>query len=109
MLPKLNKNAMLQNRYVIANLLGKGAFGSVYEAFDTQFNVSVAIKAVSKAALKANKKVKELFESEVAIIQKLRNDNIVGFHDYFEHLDSCYLVLEFCNEGDLEQHWIKNG
>lgn len=35
-------------------------------------------------------------------MSKLKDKNIVKFIDYFESKDNCYLVMEYCNGGDLE-------
>lgn len=49
-------------------------------------------------------KVKELFNTEVSSLSKIKNKNVVGFVDFFEDKSNCYLVLEYCNGGDLEQY-----
>lgn len=53
---------------------------------------------------KETPKLKELFQSEITILKKVHNENVVAFVDYFENSDSCLLVQEFCDSGDLEQH-----
>ena len=35
-------------------------------------------------------------------MKQLNNANIVKFIDYLESKDNCYLVMEYCNGGDLE-------
>lgn len=69
--PKLNKDSLLKNKYIIVKQLGKGAFGAVYEAFNLQTEESVAIKAVNKTSLRASPKVRQLFDSEVHLLQKI--------------------------------------
>ena len=37
------------------------------------------------------------------MLSKIKNDNVVGFIDYFESDNTCFLVIEYCNEKDLEE------
>lgn len=40
------------DRYLFYKLLGKGAFGEVYEAIDSNIQEKVAVKVVNKSKLK---------------------------------------------------------
>jgi serine/threonine protein kinase len=62
----------------------------------------VAIKAVPKYMLNQHPKLMELFKSEIEILKKIKNQNVVGFIELMETSSTCYIVLEYCNEGDLE-------
>jgi serine/threonine protein kinase len=44
----------------------------------------------------------KLFQDEWRIQKQIKNDNVVGFIEYFETDQNCFLVLEYCDEGDLE-------
>ena len=39
-------------------------------------------------------------------MKKLKNQNIVELINFFETKNNYYLILEFCNNGDL-QKWLK--
>jgi len=34
----------------------------------------------------------------------IKNENVVGYIEHFETMNNFYLVLEYCNEGDLEKY-----
>ena len=35
-------------------------------------------------------------------MKKLNNENIVKLIDYVESSTNCYIIMEYCNQGDLE-------
>jgi len=35
------------------------------------------------------------------------NENVVKLIKYLESDNNCYIVMEFCNEGDFEKLWEK--
>ena len=49
-------------------------------------------------------KLRELFISEVKLMEILKSDNVVKLVDYIESPNTCYVVMEFCYNGDLEQY-----
>jgi serine/threonine-protein kinase len=83
-------------KYRIEAMLGEGAMGIVYRAFDPHIERQVAIKTVRH----------ELFESgeRASLIARLRNEaqaagrlahpNIVGVYDYGETADTAYIAME---------------
>ncbi len=89
------------DRYEIRSLLGKGAMGSVYAAWDPKLRREVALKVVSPD-LAREAKARERFNREARAIAALRHPNIVEIYDYSgdesEHL---YLVMEKLDGDDL--------
>jgi len=89
--------------------LGEGTFGKVFLAENSvNDNVKVAIKA-----LKKNKVTDEAIEKvkhEVDVLQTLDHPNIVRYFETFESEKSIYLVMEYCEGGELfEQLSISKG
>ena len=66
-------------------------------------NELCAIKVVKKAML-TDRKLCELFVTEVKIMAKIWNENVIRLYDYIESASSCYVVTEFCNNGDLQSY-----
>lgn len=62
----------------------------------------MAIKAVDLVSLKENEKAFELFKSEVEIMKRIDNLNVVKFIDFYSDSKQAFLVLEYCNQKDLE-------
>ena len=51
-------------------------------------------------------KFTELLENEIQVLRSCRNNNIVQLIDIKKTANNIYLVLEYCNEGDL-LHYVK--
>ena len=96
---------ILDGKYQLGALLGKGAHGSVYRARHLAMNRDVAIKVVcpqpSQAHLDAEKSnqrssmLVRRFEQEAQIISQLTSSTTVHVHDYGMSGEIFYLVLEF--------------
>jgi serine/threonine protein kinase len=67
----------------------------------------VAIKIIPKRVFKQTPKLKALYDSECNILKKINNPNVVKYIDDFETVNNAYLVLEYCNEGDMEEYMQK--
>eukprot|EP00042_Codosiga_hollandica_P059197 m.907314 g.907314 ORF g.907314 m.907314 type:complete len:1034 (+) comp60090_c1_seq2:1607-4708(+) len=79
--------------------LGSGSFAEVFLGEDPKGNL-VAIKRIHKSKLTkpANKR---LLEQEIAISRVLDHPNIVKLYGIIEYGDYTCLIMEYCNEGDL--------
>lgn len=49
-----------------------------------------------------NQKAKELLNTEIAVMRKIKHPNIMHLYQYLESKKNHYLVLQYCNNGDLE-------
>lgn len=89
--------------------LGKGAFGEVYKGGNSQQGADqpIAIKRILKT-----KDLEEFLEREIQILQELSAPDVE--HSHLVSLLDCigtdrhvYLVMEFCNGGDLD-HYLRD-
>lgn len=89
------------DRYEIRGILGHGAMGNVYRAWDPKLHREVAMKVVAQS-LSRDSKGRQRFHREARAIAALRHSNIVEIYDYSgaesEHL---YLVMEKLEGDDL--------
>ncbi len=92
-------------RYEIREILGEGAFGSVYLGFDTQLERQVAIK-VPRLDIDAEGVERE-FLAEARQLAKLSHPGIVSVHDVGVDHGRCYIVSEYL-EGETLHMWLKN-
>ncbi|KRW98506.1 Protein kinase-like domain [Pseudocohnilembus persalinus] len=90
--------------YIITSQLGQGGFGTVWHGIDQNSGEQIAIKQVNKEVFKQNPKVKELFNCEIESLKKINNPNVVKYLDDFETKNNSYLVLEYCNDGNMEEY-----
>ncbi len=91
--------------YEVKSLLGEGGFGAVYKAVDTALGRDVAIKFL-KQTVDPDWKASFLQEGK-ALAALSKHPAIVEIHQWGEHEDCCYLVLEYVESGAqqlLESH-----
>lgn len=103
----LQLNSVLMKRYRITGVLGVGGMGSVYQARDLQFPSAerfVAVKEMLNLSQDPNLRSISLknFEREANLLAALSHPAIPTIHDYFNHKDRAYLVMEYINGKDLE-------
>ncbi len=99
---------VIEEKYVVTRLLGRGGMGSVYLATQKRLNRPVAIK-VLLAHLVGSASMRTRFEREARIVARLKHPAIVTIHD-FGVLPSghAYLVMEYL-DGDTLRKTIASG
>lgn len=100
-----NPGFVLGGRYQTVSPLNHGSFGMVFMARDLKTDETVAIKCLTKraAANEAGLNIATDEKSEeLALHRRLSfHPNIVNFLDSFETDAHVFIVLEFCEQGDL--------
>src|SRR5437588_561009 len=91
---------MLQNRYLVLGLAGKGGMGAVYDAFDTALEPKrhVAIKEMSQPQAKTPgelRKAVRRFQREALILRSLNHPSLPHVYDSFSENGRYYLVMDF--------------
>ncbi|RLV92671.1 Serine/threonine-protein kinase srk1 [Spathaspora sp. JA1] len=91
----------LPSQYKLVCSLGEGAFSTVYKAIDTsQEDLVVAIKIIKKANLSS--KQFHNIKNEIAIMKRINNHpNLLKLLDSIDSKDHCFLILEYCNGGEI--------
>ncbi|RHY17503.1 hypothetical protein DYB25_009211, partial [Aphanomyces astaci] len=100
----MEKKQAVVGDYVVTARIGSGSFAIVYKGYHKVTNVPVAVKAINKTKL--NPKLLENLESEISIMRQINHPNIVKLYDIKKTDKHIYLMLEYCDGGDL-QHFIK--
>ncbi|KAJ3529989.1 hypothetical protein NM208_g9521 [Fusarium decemcellulare] len=85
--------------YRLGECLGKGAFGSVYKAFNWGTGEAVAVKQIKLADLP--KSELRMIESEIDLLKNLHHDNIVKYIGFVKSVDALNIILEYCENGSL--------
>jgi calcium-dependent protein kinase len=78
-------------------VLGKGAFGEVYEAISKDLEEKVAVKIIPKKVVDDLTKLK----LEVKILKTLKHENILVLYDFFQQDDNYIIVTELIRGGPL--------
>lgn len=95
------------DNYILERVIGKGQYGEVFKGYKKDTNEDVAIKAVNRKNLKG--KFYELLENEIKVLRICNNVNIIKLYDIKKTSNNIYLMIEYCNEGDLMQYLKKRG
>lgn len=89
-------------------ILGKGAFGSVFKAYDeSRNNLEVACKMIPAAKLLESEDQYNLFMREVEVLRQIKGNHIVQLIDVKRTPNNLYIFIDYCDGGDLEKQ-LKN-
>lgn len=100
---------LVDRRYRLTRLIGRGAFGTVYQAFHERLEAPFAVKFLA-ANIAANPKLLSRFEREAKTTCQLRHPNIVDVVDYGEDPTlGFYLVMEFLDGESLKERLMRVG
>lgn len=82
--------------------MSTGGFGVVYLAEERQTKQKYAVKAINKKSIKDL----ETFVNEVQIMKTLEHENIIKLYEIWDWMNVCFLVLEYCEGGELFKYII---
>lgn len=88
----------IENDYQLNNKLGSGAYGEVFLGINKITKVEVAIKAINKEKTAA---FAHIIKSEIEILAQMDSPYIVKQLAIYEDDQNYYIVLEYCNGGEL--------
>ncbi|KAL0209334.1 hypothetical protein RCL1_007274 [Eukaryota sp. TZLM3-RCL] len=104
---KDSEGRTMVNQYRLDQVLGKGSYGRVYKALDTNTGEFVAIKVFTKSFLR--KKRLGSFNSEetalsnvrteIAILKKLNHPHVMSLYEVIDHpsADKIFIVMELAD------------
>jgi serine/threonine protein kinase len=91
------------NQYIIhKNSIGKGSFSKVYYGFHKETRVEIALKKI--LFTKLQDPIKDKVISEINILQRVDHSNIMKLYEYKFDGDYIFLVMEYCNNNNLETY-----
>ena len=94
----LAQNTLIQNRYLVVHLIGKGGMGEVYLAVDQRLGSAVALKRTYFAG---DEMLGNAFEREARTLARMRHPVLPKVSDHFGEGDEQYLVMEHIAGDDL--------
>ena len=124
----LKIGAILENRYLIGGLLGKGGFGITYLAYDMKLDCKVAIKEYYPVGM-VNRQVgnpmvtvmksdavntfrdgaRKFYDEAKLVAQFNGNPNIVNVSDFFYANNTAYFVMGYVKGQTLKSFLLENG
>ncbi len=96
----------LGSRYHIIRLLGAGGMGAVYQAWDAELSVAVALKVIRPREAEDPAVAQELerrFKRELLLARQVSHANVVRIHDLGEIDGIKYLTMTYVEGVDLSR------
>ena len=95
-----NKTAVLGNYRIQKKSIGKGSFSKIYVGNSTSTGEQIAVKIIKKS----NVKNENTILREIKIMSMIRHRNILCLLDVLVSNNKYYLIMEYCNMGDLKEY-----
>lgn len=90
----LDPGTMIDDKYRVERILGRGAMGRVVLARDLDLDRPVAIKVVDPTRVDPEK-AKQRFKTEAIAMARIRHPNVVQVYAFGYHKEAPYLVTEY--------------
>ncbi|XP_073651225.1 serine/threonine-protein kinase Nek5 isoform X12 [Tursiops truncatus] len=87
------------DKYDVIKAIGEGAFGKAYLAKGKSDSKHCVIKEINFEKMPIQEK--EASEKEVILLAKMKHPNIVTFFSSFQENNRLFIVMEYCDGGDL--------
>lgn len=124
----LKPGTLLNNKYIVGNVIGEGGFGITYIGLDTTLDIRIAIKEYypnghvnrnheTTNNLTITEKERDFFTKgmrnfliEAKSIAKFTQEKgVVDVRDYFEENNTAYIIMEYLDGQNLIEHTKQNG
>jgi tetratricopeptide (TPR) repeat protein len=92
------------SRYHIIRLLGVGGMGAVYQAWDAELAVTVALKVIRPEVMADPKSAAEIerrFKRELLLARQVTHRNVVRIHDLGDIGGIKYITMSYVDGSDL--------
>jgi serine/threonine protein kinase/tetratricopeptide (TPR) repeat protein len=99
-------------RYLIVRLLGMGGMGAVYQAWDGELDVVVALKVILPETAGdpfATQAIERRFKQELLLARKVTHRNVVRIYDLGEIRGIKYITMSYLDGEDLATVLKRNG
>ena len=96
-------------KYQITEVIGRGAMGIVYKAYDPSIRRAVAIKTIRLDAGEDDRAnaVLARFRNEAQAAGRLSHPGIVGVHEYGEEGGVAYIAMEYIQGNSLREYFTR--
>src|SRR5437867_5281527 len=101
----LEEGQAFGTRYHIIRALGIGGMGAVYQAWDAELGVAVAIKVIRPEVMadpSAAAEVERRFKRELLLARQVTHKNVVRIHDIGDIMGIKYITMPNVDGADLE-------
>uniref|UniRef100_A0A4W4FJS5 Protein kinase domain-containing protein n=1 Tax=Electrophorus electricus TaxID=8005 RepID=A0A4W4FJS5_ELEEL len=92
--------------FEVKEILGTGAFSEVVLAQERTTGKMYAVKCIPKKALRGKE---SSIENEIAVLRKIKHENIVALEDIYESPNYLYLIMQLVSGGELFDRIVEKG
>jgi serine/threonine protein kinase len=105
-LSRVLQNTSREGEFEVECYLSRGSFGEVYRIRRLIDSKLFALKVFqkSKRATSDSRRYEMMFRREAEVLRIMKCPQVVGYHDFCESSDAIYIMLEYCEGGDLKQY-----
>ncbi|XP_060759393.1 calcium/calmodulin-dependent protein kinase type 1D [Neoarius graeffei] len=96
----------IKQMFEFKEVLGTGAFSEVVLAQERATGKMFAVKCIPKKALKGKE---SSIENEIAVLRRIKHENIVALEDIYESSDHLYLIMQLVSGGELFDRIVEKG
>lgn len=104
----LEPGCVIVGKYRLERELASGGMGSLWVAFDSKLQRSVAVKFINPVAARHEGAVAR-FEREARVMAHIRSPHVVQTYDYGVDRGHAYMVMELLDGEDLGQRLAREG
>jgi serine/threonine protein kinase/tetratricopeptide (TPR) repeat protein len=100
-LPRLEKGSVINDRYRVEKLIGKGGFGMVFAGYDLTLKTAVALKFFDPESLQDEKKFLRV-QREINLARKISDPRIVKIYSLEKWSGIWFMVMELVRGATLK-------
>ncbi|NXF30157.1 KCC1G kinase, partial [Nyctibius bracteatus] len=95
----------IRKTFIFMEALGSGAFSEVFLVKQRSTGKLFALKCIKKSPLLRDSSL----ENEIAVLRKIKHENIVSLEDIYESTTHFYLVMQLVSGGELFDRILERG
>src|SRR5256885_464169 len=90
-------------RYHVIKVLGVGGMGAVYQAWDAELSVALALKVIrtDSSGRRVSSEAEKRFKQELLLARQVTHKNVVRIHDLGEISGIKYITMPYVQGDDL--------
>jgi serine/threonine protein kinase len=101
---QITKEGQKIGDYLLTKRLGQGQYGTVWLGKHLKTGEIFAVKKVDRSRIDFNSLLKRLLQTEVSIMHEINHPNIMHLYELLTSSKNYYLVIQHCNQSDLETY-----
>jgi serine/threonine-protein kinase len=104
---EIPKGELIDKRYLVQRMIGRGGMGSVYEVQDLRMNRPLALKILHQGAIEDDSE--QRFMREFEMLSKINHPAILKVFGWGRYQEQLYFVAEFISGRDLKSEIKRRG